>query len=515
MEQFIQVETFTIELLLLIIAIAIIVRRLRFPYTVALVLVGLAISYQQPFNLHVTPQLILTIFVPPLVFEAAFHLNLTELRRNFVPVLILAVPGVILTTLIVGGILSLGAAIGLGTALVFAALISTTDSIAVVALFRSLGIPKRLSVLMESESLLNNGTAIVVYGIVLAGATNGRYSLYSGLTDFVRVVAGGLSVGFILGWLVSLAISRVDDYLIETTLTTILAFGAYLVAEQLQFSGVLAVVAAGLVNGNVGPRNMSPTTRIVIFNFWEYVAFLANSFVFLLIGIEVNVQAIIADWQYVLWAIVAVLVARTVVVYGMGWLSKYMIEPIPMKWQHIINWGGVRGAISLALALSIPATQGVNRSHILVMTFGVVLFTLLVQSTSMKPLIKKLDIVCRSEIEIEYETRHARLTALRSAKKHLMNLHQEGVLTLHTLDKVNPIIDEDISELSASVRKILSATSELEAEELQVAQKEFLRAQRSTIQELFRNGIVSEEVYENLVAEIDSKLMGDEADFKL
>ena len=175
-----------------------------------------------------------------------------------------------------------------------------------------------------------------------------------------------------------------------------LAFGSYLIAERLHFSGVLAVVAAGLVNGNIGPQGMSPTTRIVLFNFWEYVAFLANSFVFLLIGLQVNIPTLLPTWQPILLAILAVLLARAVVIYGLGWLTNRLAEPIPFRWQHVLNWGGLRGAIALALALSLPAALGPDRDLIRIMAFGVVLFTLLVQSTTMEPLVRKLGIVTRN-----------------------------------------------------------------------------------------------------------------------
>jgi CPA1 family monovalent cation:H+ antiporter len=376
MDQFLKVETIIMAMLLVVSLVAIVVRRLNFPYTVALVVVGLLISLQQPLQILLTPELILTLFVPPLVFEAAFHLNLTELRRNLVPVAVLAIPGVILTTFIVGGIASLGIGISLPLALVFGSLIAATDPISVVALFRALGVPKRLSVLMEGESLLNDGTAIVVFNIMLVVALAGHFDASSALTEFLRVAAGGLLVGLALGWLVSLLIARIDYYLIETALTVVLAFGSYLIAERLHVSGVLAVVAAGLINGNIGPRGMSPTARIVIFNFWEFVAFLANSFVFLLIGLDVNLSGLLADWRAVLWAVGAVLVARAAVVYGLSWLvNRTSTSSISMRWQHVLNWGGLRGAISLALVLSLPTALGAERDLLRVMTFGVVLFS--------------------------------------------------------------------------------------------------------------------------------------------
>ncbi|MBW6473119.1 MAG: cation:proton antiporter, partial [Anaerolineaceae bacterium] len=198
---------------------------------------------------------------PPLVFEAAFHLNLTELRRNLTSILIMAVPGVLLTTLIVGGIVSFGTGLALPIALVFGSLVAATDPVAVVSLFRLLGVPKRLSVLVEGESLLNDGTALVLFNLMLAIVITGEFNLLSGVLEFIKVLVGGIMLGLLLGWITSRLISRIDDYLIEITLTTVLAYGSYLLAEQMHFSGVLAVVAAGLITGSLGPQGMSPTTR--------------------------------------------------------------------------------------------------------------------------------------------------------------------------------------------------------------------------------------------------------------
>ncbi len=506
MGQFLSTETLIIELLLIASLVAIAIRRLKVPYTVALVIVGLLITFQSPQVFELTPELILALFLPPLLFEAAFHLNIRDLRENIPGILLLAVPGVIISTLIVGGLVALSTPLMLPIALVFGSLIAATDPVAVVALFRALGVPKRLAVLIEGESLFNDGTAIVLFNLMLAVALTGKFNLIDSIGNFLRVSLGGTVVGLLLGWLISLIIARVDDYLVETTLTTVLAFGSYLIAEQMHFSGVLAVVAAGLVNGNIGPQGMSPSTRIVLFNFWEYIAFLANSLVFLLIGMEVNIPALLSVWQSVLWAILAVFAARLAVVYGIGWIMRRLAEPIPIRWQHVLNWGGLRGAICLALALSLPATLGGDRDLIRAMAFGVVLFTLLVQSTTMGPFIRWLRIVTRSEVQVEYELHHARLTALRSADTHLDRMHADGLLSAHTWERLKTFITQNAASLSTSVRELLLTDPALEAEELDTGWRELNRAQRGTLLSLRRDGVISEDVFEKLTAEIDAQL---------
>jgi CPA1 family monovalent cation:H+ antiporter len=511
MEQFLEAETLIIELLLVVSLVAIAVRRLHIPYTVALVVVGLLLTFQSPLELELTPELILALFVPPLVFEAAYHINLAELRQSLASILMLAVPGVVLTTLIVGWLVARTTPLSLPLALVFGALIAATDPVSVVALFRATGVPKRLGLLLEGESLLNDGTAIVIFNLALVALLTGQFSLSQGVADFVRVAAGGTVTGLVLGWMVSQLIARVDDYLIEITLTTVLAFGAYLLAERLHFSGVLAVVAAGLINGNMGPQGMSPTTRIVLFNFWEYVAFLANSLVFLLIGLEVNIPALAAAWQPVLWAVAAVLLARLVVVYGLSWFVNRWTEPVPLRWQHVLSWGGLRGAISLALALSLPAALGPQRDLIRVMTFGVVLFTLLAQGMTIRPLIRRLGLITRSDAQVEYELRHGRLAALRAGQRHLDQLHREGLLSTPTWERLKPVVSQQAASLAQAVRDILRTEKALGSEELDTARRELFRAQRGALLGLRRDGVISEEVFEQLAGEVDAQLDQDTA----
>ncbi len=506
MEQFLSTETLIIELLLIVSLVAIAVRRLRLPYLVALVIAGLLLTLQSPIKAELTPELILALFVPPLVFEAAFRINFAELLRNLTSILTFAVPGVILSTFIIAGILALGGQLSLQVALVFGALIAATDPLAVVAVFRKLGVPGRLSVLVEGESLFNDGTAIVIFNLMLAVALTSKFDSVGSLMDFIQVSVGGIIVGLVLGWMISRLIARIDDYLIETTLTTVLAFGSYLLAEQFHFSGVLAVVAAGLINGNMGPRGMSPTTRIVLSNFWEYVAFLVNSIVFLLIGMQVNLPKLLSTWQPVLWAILAVLIARAIVVYGLGWIVNRLVEPVPLTWQHVISWSGLRGAISLALVLSLPTALGNQREILQVMALGVVLFSLLLQGTSMGLIVRRLHVVTRSEAQIEYEIRHARLASLRIADVRLDRMHDEGLLSTHAWETLKQFLAQNAQSLAVAMRELIQTDPALEAEELDKGWRELFRAQRSALLDLRRDGVISESAFVTLTAETDAQL---------
>lgn len=505
MSELVQIETLVLELLLVVSIVAIIVRRFRIPYTVALVLAGLALSFRVGLQIELTSELILALLLPPLVFEAAFHLDFDNLKRNLLTIGLLAVPGVVVNMFIVGGILNLGTGFPLGVALVFGALIAASDPVSVVAIFRRLGAPKQLEVLLEGESLFNDGTAIVIFGLALDIVNAGGLNLFASIGDFVRVAAGGLIIGASLGWLFSRLAARVDDYLIETTLTTVLAFGAYLIAEQFHLSGVLAVVASGLVSGNVGEREMSPTTRIVLVNFWEYLAFLANSAVFLLIGVDIEIGSMLANWSLILWAIGAVLVSRAITIYTFTQVD----QAIPSRWRHVLFWGGLRGAIALALALSIPGDFGSQRQSLIEMTYGVVLFSLVVQGMSMNTVLKRLGITIKSEEEMEYERRHARAMAARAGFRHLQSLSDDGLISAHTWRTIEPMLEQRMDALVGSVQEVIRESPDLEAEEMETSRREMLRAQRSMLGNLRTSGTISEETFDELVTEIDQALTSD------
>ncbi len=497
-------EEFIIILLLIASAVAIIARRLRIPYTVGLVLIGLALGLLSPLDISISPELILALLVPPLIFDAAFHIRLDALWRDFWLILLLAVPGVIITTLLVGWLVAQGTGLAIPVALVFGALVSATDPVAVVALFRRLGAPRRLQVLLEGESLFNDGTAIVMFSLTIGIVAGGQFNLAANVARFLTVAGGGILIGIVLGLLVSQLIGRIDDSLVETTLTVVLAFGAYLLAESQHTSGVLAVVAAGLVNGNIGPRGMSPTTRILVFNFWETAAFLANSFIFLLIGLAIHVDQLISEWQAIGWALLAVLGARAVSIYGFSLLGS-QIRP---NWKHILYWGGMRGAVVLALALSLP-TQGIlleHRAQLQAMAFGVVLFTLLVQGFSMDWLIRRLRIIQRPAIQEEYERRHARFVAGRAGYDYLGRMSSQGLISEHTWSRLAPLLERQNAGLVNAVKEVIVSDPAMEAEELDTARRDALRAQRGALTGLLRDGVISEDTFSQLVGEVDAAL---------
>jgi monovalent cation:H+ antiporter, CPA1 family len=403
-----------LELLLLASLSAVTFRRLRFPYTIGLVVVGVVLAvaeknldFLEPMRLiRLTPEIVLYLFIPTLIFPAAVRLDLQLLKQNMYPILLLALPGLILSTVIVGGVLGLVTPLAWSTALLFGALISATDPVAVVALFQELKVPGRLSVMVDGESLFNDAVAMVLFmGILSARASDagGAALLARGAANFVWVSLGGLGIGAVAALLYWALVRYVkDDPLIEIALSVVLAYTTFAVAEHyLGVSGILAVVAAGLVGRRLRRdyfANTMTAARPYLQHYWSYAEFVANSFIFLFLGIGGDTflhrlrSASAPDMRYLACAVVAVIAARLVVVYGfMGLFNRFTNgERIDWRYQVIIFWGGgMRGALPLVLAMSLPASFA-QRQLVLDLTAGVVLFTLLVAGTTSGRLVRSV-----------------------------------------------------------------------------------------------------------------------------
>jgi CPA1 family monovalent cation:H+ antiporter len=333
-----------------------------------------------------------------LIFEAAYHLDFTDFRKSARAIFTLAVPGVMFTIALTAALLVASSRVtpwvsgfGWSHALVFSALIAATDPIAVVALFKRLGAPRRLAVLTEGESLINDGTAIVLFTIISATVSSGsRIAVADAALDFVKVVGLGVLVGGVIAVLTSQILRRVDEPMIEITLTMVTAYGSFVLAERWHASGVIATVTAGMTCGSyAAPRMMNAGTRIAVESFWEYVAFALNSLVFLLIGLEVRVSLLARSWLDIAIAFVIVILARAIVVFGVAAIFRRTSEQISFRWSVMLTWGGLRGALSMVLALALPSDfQG--REEIVTMTFGVVLVSIVLQGMTAGPVLRRL-----------------------------------------------------------------------------------------------------------------------------
>src|SRR5215470_8788106 len=332
--------------------------RVRIPYAVALVLGSLLVEETHLVSLpQLQPSVLLFVFLPPLLFDAAFRLDDRELRALARPVLILALPGTLATAAIVGGVLMLALQMPPAVALLFGSIVAATDPIAVVSVFRGLNAPTRLSVIAEGESLINDGVAITLYTAFLGMATAGNTDLLGASVLFAREVVGGVAIGAVLAIVFSRLSATIDDHLIEMTLSTALAYGSYLAAQALETSGALACVAAGLIHGSYSREvGMTERTRRLLDDLWEYFGFVANALVFMLVGFSSSLATLYAQLGPVLVSILAVLGSRAIVVLGPPLLYSRAKLAMTGAERGVLVWGGLRGALTITLALALPTS---------------------------------------------------------------------------------------------------------------------------------------------------------------
>lgn len=495
-------------------AVAIAVRRLRIPYTVALVLVGLllgALHLIEPP--HLTKDLLFSLFLPGLLFEAAFNLDAGEFRRNAIAISSLAVPGVVaaigLTALIITpvlGALSLDRGFTWEYGLLFGALIAATDPIAVVGLFKRLDAPRRLTTLVDGESLLNDGTSIVLLTLILGIIAGAEASAASLIVRFILIVGGGALVGAAIGMAASQITRRIDEPMIEITLTTIAAYGSFVVGEQLGYSGVIATVVAGMICGNYGRRvGMSPSTRLAVETFWEYLAFALNSLVFLLMGFEVRAEMLARYWAQIAVAYVAMLGARVGVILAVTLLLRRTRERVPLAWSAILTWGGLRGALSMVLALALPTTMA-HRDLLVTMTFGVVLASILIQGVTMPSLLERLGIVELGSVARAYDTARSDLHVADTALHEIDAIRDLHVAPPDVLDEFRRRYQERREAARRRIAELHVEQKTLRVDASRRVVRRLLHLEREELVDRLRQGIVRRDTFDRLIADVDARI---------
>ncbi|WP_028782440.1 cation:proton antiporter [Thalassobacillus devorans] len=398
-------EVFIEILMLLAISIFVIgiAKLIKQPYSIALVLVGLILGLTEtPFfeaaenfitQSNVFHAIIVSLFLPILLADATLKIPIKHFFEYKAVSFSIAFLGTFTTFILIGAAVYYLLGLPLVLAFTFAALMSATDPISVISIFKTLGVREELSTVMETESLFNDGIAVVLFNIstvyLLSYIEMGVAGLGSGVLLFLKFVIGGSVVGAILGFVTSQVIRLYDDYPLEIAISLLMYFGSYFIAEHFHFSGVIAVVMSGLIYGSYGARvGMTESTKININSFMDTITEIANSLIFLMVGLEIQNIDFTGKWMLIIWAIVIVLIARTMSLY----LSTSLSSKIPAKWKVIMNWGGLKGSLSIALALSLPSSFE-GRDTVLILTFGVVVFSLIVQGLTIKPLISKLGLM--------------------------------------------------------------------------------------------------------------------------
>jgi monovalent cation:H+ antiporter, CPA1 family len=376
-------------LLLIAVVVAMLTQKLNLPYSAGLVAAGIALAFSR-FSpaISLTRDLLFTVLLPPLIFQAAFYIQWRRLRRDLGIIVVLATLGVVLSA----GITTIGmhylASWEWEGALIFGVLIAATDPVSVIATFQEAGARGRLPLLVEAESLFNDGTAAVAFAMVLDLIQGHAPTPLQAAGQLLRMAGGGLLCGAAVAAAALLLVGNTQDHLVELGLTTVAAYGSFLIAERFHMSGVLATLSAGLTLGNIGSLGrISDRGKEAVQDFWEYAAFVANSLVFLLIGMRLAMQDFRAVWLPAAIAILLVTLGRAAAVYPCCALFAGSEKRVPARYQHLLFWGGLRGALALALALALPAEVR-EREAIVTISFAVVAFSIFAQGLSMKPLLR-------------------------------------------------------------------------------------------------------------------------------
>ena len=371
--------------------VAILTRKLGVPYSVGLVATGMFLAFfSVDPQIHLTRDLIFSALLPPLIFEAAMALRWRDLRRDLLVIVVLATVGFVLSAALTAVGMHWLAGWQWAAAMLFGVLIAATDPVSVIAVFKEAGVRGRLRTLIEAESLFNDGTAAVLFAVgaaFVAGQT-----LTPGLAGWwlLKSVGGGIACGAAVAGVILLLVNRTDDHLVMLAFTTIAAYASFLLAEHFGGSGVLATLCAGLIIGNLGPIGaISPRGRAAIEAFWEFAAFVSNSLIFLLIGINEQEQDFHGVWKSAVIAIVLVTLGRAVAIYPVCGLLARIAEPVSLRDQHLLVWGGLRGALALALALSLPQ-EVPQRGAIATVAFAVVAFSIFAQGLTIAPRLRRL-----------------------------------------------------------------------------------------------------------------------------
>ena len=385
--------------------VALVSRRLKLPYTVGLVVAGLIVAFLHlPLGINFSKDLLFKSLLPPLIFEAALYIRWRELRRDLLPIVTYATLGVILSAGVTAALMHFAVGWTWEAAVLFGVLIAATDPVSVIATFKESKVEGRLRLLVEAESLFNDSTAAVGFAVALAFASGALVTFGSSVAAMFLSVIGGIASGLLVGGFVLIVIGRTQDHLVELSMTTVAAFGSFWLAEHFQLSGILATTTAGLMVGNMPSLStLTAKGEKSIEHFWDFAAFVANSIIFIVLGINLAYQDLAQAAVPIIIAVLAVLIGRAVAVYPCSALfnwSRYRVEP---RHQHILFWGGLRGALALALALGIPVNLP-YRQEILTVTFGVVAFSVFVQGLTIPALLRRSAQIADAKNEVSADT---------------------------------------------------------------------------------------------------------------
>lgn len=513
-----QLVTVLIILLLVATGVALASRRLRVPYVTGLVVAGLAIAEFLPRRIGLDSSLIFNLFLPILLFEAAINTDISRLRSTVRPIALLAFPGVIVASGVTAVVLKFGLGLGWIAALLLGVILAITDTVSVIAVFKEVTVPSRLITIVEGESLFNDGMALVLFSLILKLYSAGSVTPTESIRELLVVILGGSLVGLTAGYLGKLLYEQSEDPLSNILLTVAIALGAYQVSQAIGVSGVVAVVIAGLVIGNVDlSRGVSASNRITVLSFWEYAGFGVNTFIFLLIGLEIDLGSLGRSLPAILLAVLAYQVGRFLSVYPLLALVRLVDRPVPLRWQHVLFLGNIKGSLSMALALSIP-TGLAGRGDLITIVFGAVLLSLVGQGLSLPWLVRRLEVGHTSEAQQWVESLQSQLMTAKAAQDELDNLLKSGVLPKAVYEEMRAGYQVKVAAAERSLRDLYNRRPENLASlsgrtsKLDAIRRRLLIAEKDALNDALRKRILSEEVVRSRVQAIDQQLLALEDD---
>jgi CPA1 family monovalent cation:H+ antiporter len=495
-----------LERLLVVLAVgstaAIAAKRVGVPYNVALVVVGLLLVLMDVLpNTPMKPELILLVFLPVLVFEGALFADTDSLRGVSRPILALALPGVALSLLGTAAIAMFALSLPFAAALLLGALLSITDTVSVLLAFRSVRVPSRLAAIMEGESLFNDGTALVLVSITAGVVATGRFEGVEILRSLGIAMIGGVGLGAAFGAVGAAVLRRAPDHLTAILASTVLVFATSLLAERMHASAVIAVVVAGLSVGRAARRHLEPSRVLALQGFWETMGFALNVLLFLLVGMQIHAEMLVREAGSIALALIALHAGRAIAVYAC-FAALYTVrrERVPVRWQHVMVFGNIKGALSMAAVLALPAEMP-HRERLVTIVFGVTFFTLVMQALPFQRFLRALKVsLGASDLTLE-------------AAKATLITARRGLAELEELLLAGLISRKDHARKRASFQRLVIESEEAlrgpvgEAALEQVVDMALLHAQKSSVLDAARRGLVSDDAAKAQVGELDRALM--------
>jgi monovalent cation/hydrogen antiporter len=510
-------------LMVAVVALTIVARAIDVPYPILLVLGGLVLAAVPGVpDVELDPDLVLVLFLPPLLYAAAFFSSLRDLRENLRPISMLSI-GLVAVTMVVVAVVAHAVIDGLPWAMAFAlgAIVAPTDPLAATTIARRLGVPRRIVTVIEGESLINDATALVAYRVAVAGAVGGTFSVWKAGPELVWTGVGGVAIGLLVGWIVSEIRARLEDPPLEVTISLITAYAAYLPAEAVGVSGVLAAVTTGILLGWRAPDIANATTRMQGAAVWNTLSFVLNAVLFILIGLQlplvldaldqrspgtlvVEAAAICAAvvGTRMLWGFTVPYVTRT-----LDWRNKRVELRAPWRWRFVIGWSGMRGSVSLAAALALPLETDAGaalpgRDLVIFLTFAVILFTLVVQGLTLPYVIRTLGVRDDGSDE-EREELDARVAAAEAALMRLEELGGEEWTREDTVERLKGAYGYRQRRFAARRDGGDVDGFEQRSEAYQRTVRELIVAQRTALVRLRKQGAISDHVMRRVERELD------------